>query len=425
MERWESRDGKTHGGNTGRERRDGNPGLWGGGAAPAPCGRRREEGNPHKGTEPPSAARPGPAWGHGPAFPPPTHTAAVGAGPGACGARSRVSPSGSLRGGGSRRIGDGGSVPPPPQTPKVGGAPQIPQQRRLPAGCTEDPRPEAPGTPRGRTRRGSPGRGGARRRQGPAAAPPAVLTPPPHVLPPHVAAPGPAPHASPRLPAPIGRPPHGGARERSAASSLPRVTSRGGGAAVTSRGAATNGRGRGGAAGKTNSARGSAGEGATCRGGRAAPPPPPRPVPVRDPPVPPGPHTELRVPQCPRRGAGDRPGSLRFRSAVSASRYRRSALRRAAVSTSPCPVALPDAARCRCQHISVPGIGAQHRSVRLSARPGTQQQPVPVSSPPDPLPYTSRCRCQRAPVPVSGDPPGAAPLPILLLLRGTARSRDG
>lgn len=193
---------------------------------------------------------------------------------------------------------------------------------------------------------------------------------------------------------------------------------------MTSRGAATNGRGRGGAAGKTNSARGSAGEGATCRGGGweggggQLLRPPPRPVPLRDPPGasraahgavgaaapappcggPPGiaalPQRRQRIPVLPLRTAPCR------------------------CQRSPCPVPLPNAARCGCQHISLPGIGAQHRPVRLSARPGTQQRPVPVPSPPDPLPRTAPCRCQRAPVPGAavGTPrcrsaPGPSPAP--------------
>ena len=144
------------------------------------------------------------------------------------------------------------------------------------------------------------------------------------------------------------------------------------------------------------------------------------------PPVPPGPHTELSVPLRPRRRAGVRPGSPRFRSAVSASRCCRSALRRAAVSaprarcrcpmplgaavsTSRCPVSVLSTARCGCRRVPVLSSGR----CRCPARP--------TRCPAPPRAAVSALRC---PVPPSG-PPGAAPLPVLLLLRGTAPSRDG
>lgn len=230
MERWESRDGKTHGGNTGRERRDGNPGLWGGGAAPAPCGRRREEGNPHKGTEPPSAARPGPAWGHGPAFPPPRTQRRLARGRARAERAAACPPRGRC---GAADHGGSGTADPfllPPKLRRWGvprkshsnaaspqAAPRIPDPKRR--GRRED----APGG----VPRDAGGPGGVRAPRPP---PPAVLTPPPHVLPPHVAAPGPAPHASPRLPAPIGRPPprRSARAERGVLASACDVTGRGG-----------------------------------------------------------------------------------------------------------------------------------------------------------------------------------------------------
>ena len=209
-ERWESRDGKPTAEIPGWEpRAEGRGGHRAGGGreGSAAWGSPQGHGAPTRCT-----ARP--RVGSRPRVPP-THTAAVGAGPGTCGARGRVCPPRAVA---SRRIGGSGTAPvpppkPPPPNSKCGGGSRRPHSSAAPAGCTGDPRPEALGIPRGRTRRGSPAprdAGGARRRHGPAATPPpppARLTPPPHVLPPHVAAPGPAPHASLRPPRPHWPPP--------------------------------------------------------------------------------------------------------------------------------------------------------------------------------------------------------------------------
>lgn len=363
MERWESRDGKTHGGNTGRERRDGNPGLWGGGAAPAPCGRRREEGNPHKGTEPPPAARPGPAWGHGPAFPPPTHTAAVGAGPGACGARSRVSPSGSLRGGGSRRIGDGGSVPPPPNS-EGGGCPAnptaTPPPRRLhrgsptrSAGDAARTHPEGfPGTRGGPEASGPRGRPPRRPHAAAPRAPPARGRPRPR---PSRVAPPPRPHWPP--------PPRRSARaERGVLASACDVTGRGGGGDVTRGRDQWAGAGRGCGENKLRTWQ-------RWGGGHV-----------------PGGESGASAPTAPGAGAGP-PGASRAAHGAPG----------AAVSAPRCGgppgiAALPQrcqripvpplrTAPCRCQHIPVPGSAARCRSVPLSAHLGARYRcPAPFGA---------------------------------------------
>ena len=209
-ERWESRDGKPTAEIPGWEpRAEGRGGHRAGGGreGSAAWGSPQGHGAPTRCT-----ARP--RVGSRPRVPP-THTAAVGAGPGTCGARGRVCPPRAVA---SRRIGGSGTAPvpppkPPPPNSKCGGGSRRPHSSAAPAGCTGDPRPEALGIPRGRTRRGSPAprdAGGARRRHGPAAA-----TPPPRrasrrrpTCSPRTWPP-PAPPLTRRSapPAPIGRPP--------------------------------------------------------------------------------------------------------------------------------------------------------------------------------------------------------------------------